>query len=129
MVLQNAYQSYRQNSITTASPEELVVLMYRGLEKFIKQGIVFIDEKEIEKANNAIIKAQDIVKELMCALDMDIEISKQLYSLYDFILNNLVQANIKKDKNKLQEALSIVSGLNEAWEQALVTVRQMKYGK
>ena len=129
MVLQNAYQSYKQNSITTASLEELVVLMYRGLEKFIKQGILFVEEKDVEKANNAIIKAQDIVRELMSSLDMNIEISKQLYNLYDFILSTLIQANIKKDKSKLQDALDIVTGLKEAWEQALVNIRQLKYGK
>ena len=129
MVLQNAYQSYKQNSITTASLEELVVLMYRGLEKFIKQGILFVEEKDVEKANNAIIKAQDIVRELMSSLDMNIEISKQLYYLYDFILSTLIQANIKKDKSKLQDALDIVTGLKEAWEQALVNIRQLKYGK
>lgn len=123
------YKSYKENSVTTACPEELVVLMYRGLEKYIKQGQIYIKEGNYEKTNEVLLKAQDIVRELMFSLDMEIEMSGQLYALYDFLLNCLVEGNIKKEGSILQEALSIVSGLREAWEGALISVRQIKYGK
>ena len=129
MAIPNPYKSYRENSVTTACPEELVVLMYRGLEKYIKQGQIFIKEKNYEKANEALLKAQDIVSELMLSLDMDIEMSGQLYSLYDFVLDCLREANVKKEDAKLKDALVIVTGLKEAWEGALVSIRQIKYGK
>ncbi|NLO24951.1 MAG: flagellar export chaperone FliS [Clostridiales bacterium] len=129
MAIPNPYKSYRENSVTTACPEELVVLMYRGLEKYIKQGQIFIKEKNYEKANEALLKAQDIVSELMLSLDMDIEMSGQLYSLYDFVLDCLREANVKKEDAKLKDALVIVTGLKEAWEGALVNIRQIKYGK
>jgi flagellar protein FliS len=129
LALQNPYNNYKQNSIMTVSPEELVVLMYKGLEKFVKQGILFVEEKNIEKANNAILRAQDIIYELMTSLDMNIGVAHQLHSLYDFLINKLVEANLKKDAQKLQEALEIVTGLKEAWEGALSQVRQLKYGK
>ena len=125
----NPYKSYKENSVTTACPEELVVLMYRGLEKYIKQGQINIKEGNYEKTNEILLKAQDIVSELMFSLDMEIEMSGQLYALYDFLLNRLIEGNIKKDTSILQEVLGIVSGLREAWEGALISVRQIKYGK
>ena len=125
----NPYKSYKENSVTTACPEELVVLMYRGLEKYIKQGQIYIKEGNFEKTNEVLLKAQDIVCELMFSLDMDVEMSGQLYALYDFLLNCLIEGNIKKEISILQQALGIVSGLREAWEDALISVRQIKYGK
>lgn len=123
------YKSYKVNSVTTACPEELVVLMYRGLEKYIKQGQIYIKERNYEKTNEVLLKAQGIVCELMSSLDMEVEMSGQLYALYDFLLNCLIEGNIKKDSSVLQHALGIVSGLREAWESALISVRQIKYGK
>ncbi|MDD2574740.1 MAG: flagellar export chaperone FliS [Firmicutes bacterium] len=129
MAISNPYRSYKENSVTTACPEELVVLMYRGLEKYIKQGQIFINEKNYEKANEVLLKAQDIVSELILSLDMDIDISGQLYNLYDFILVCLREGNIKKESSRLEDALPIVTGLKEAWEGALINIRQIKYGK
>ena len=103
--------------------------MYRGLEKYIKQGQIYIKEGNFEKTNEVLLKAQDIVCELMSSLDMEVEISGQLYALYDFLLNCLIEGNIRKESSILQQALGIVSGLREAWEDALISVRQIKYGK
>lgn len=128
MAIPNPYKSYKENSVTTACPEELVVLMYRGLEKFIKQGQVYIKDKNYEKANEVLLKAQDIVSELILSLDMEIEMSGQLYALYDFLMTCLREGNIKKESSILREALGIVTGLKEAWEGALASVRQIKYG-
>ena len=129
MAIPNPYRTYKENSITTACPEELVVLMYRGLEKFIRQGQIHIKEGDYEKANEVLLKAQDIVSELMFSLDMEIEMSGQLYALYDFLLTCLIEGNIKKEDSVLQEALGIAAGLREAWEGALISLRQIKYGK
>jgi flagellar protein FliS len=129
MAIRNPYQNYRQNSVTTAGPEELVVLMYKGLEKNIKQGMLHIKQNNFEKANRVLLRGQDIVSELMMSLDMGVGISHQLYTLYDFVLSNLRDANVEKDCKKLQDVLGIITGLREAWEGALVSVRQIKYGK
>lgn len=129
MAISNPYRSYKENSVTTACPEELVVLMYRGLEKCIKQGQIFINERNYEKANEVLLKGQDIVSELMLSLDMEIDMSGQLYSLYDYVLTCLREANVKKEDLRLKDALPIVEGLKEAWEGALINIRQIKYGK
>lgn len=129
LAIPNPYKSYKENSIKTVGQEELVVLMYKGLEKYIKQGRMFINEKDYGKANEALLKAQDIVSELMLSLDMEIDMSDQLYNLYDFLLVCLREANINKEDTSLKDVLPIVTGLREAWEGALVNIRQIKYGK
>ncbi len=123
------YKQYRENAVKTSCPEELVVLMFRGLERYMKQGQLFIDEKDYEKTNAILLKAQDIVAELMVSLDMDIGMSKELYSLYDYILECLRESNVNKETTGLKEALPIVTSLREAWEGALISVRKIKYGK
>lgn len=129
MALQNPYINYKQNSIMTASPEELVVMMFKGLEKYIRQGKLYIGDRDCENANKAILKAQDIIYELMASLNMNEEISGQLFSLYEYMINSLMEGNIAKDTGKLEEVLDIATGLRESWEKALLQVRQLKYGK
>jgi flagellar protein FliS len=77
-----------------------------------------IESKDICGAHNAIVKAQNIYEYLMDSLDMNFEISKNLYSLYDFILDRLVQANIKKDTEILQQVLTMTRGFYDTWKQA-----------
>jgi flagellar protein FliS len=127
MVLQNPYQCYRQNSVTMATPEELVVMMYKALERFIRQSAVYIEQGDVEGANNALLKAEDIIDALRVSLNMDIGISRQLTSLYDFLKDSLINANVKKDAGLLTEVLEMVTGLREAWEQASIRIRQLKY--
>jgi flagellar protein FliS len=127
MVLQNPYQSYRQNSVTMATPEELVVMMYKALERFIRQSAVYIEQGDVEGANNALLKAEDIIDALRASLNMDIGISGQLTGLYDFLKDSLINANVKKDAGLLTEVLEMVTGLREAWEQASIRIRQLKY--
>ncbi|MDI3508326.1 MAG: flagellar secretion chaperone FliS [Clostridiales bacterium] len=127
MILNNPYQQYQQNSIMTASPGELILLLYDGAIKFIKQAKVYIDEKDMQKANNAILKAEDIVAELMTDLDPDYDISHDLYSLYEFINDCLVRANIKKDKELLDQSLDLINDMRQTWAQVVKQYRQQEY--
>ena len=119
MIAYNAYNQYRENSIFTASPEELTLMLYNGLVKFIMRGIDSIEKKNIEDANTNIIKAQNIVSEFMNTLDMSYEISDGLYAIYDYMLRRLIDANIKKDKEILEEVLGFAKNLRDTWEQAM----------
>ena len=96
MATVNPYQQYQEQSVMTASPGELTLMLYNGCIKFINQAKLFIEQKNIEKANNAIIRAQDIIQELMVTLNMDYEISKNLAALYDYMNRRLIDANISK---------------------------------
>ena len=119
MVAYNAYNQYKENSIYTASPEELTLMLYNGLIKFIMRGIDSIEKKNIEEANYNIIRAQDIVQEFINTLDMRFEISRDLSSIYDYLYRRLIAANTSKDKEILNEVLGFAKILRDTWEEAM----------
>lgn len=124
----NVYQQYQQNSIMTASPEELTLMLYNGAIKFVNLAKHHIENKDIEKANEAIIRAQDIINELNDTLDMSYDISNNLRSLYTFIIDKLIDANIRKDTSYLDEILPILEELRDTWKEAMREARKIKYG-
>ncbi|NMA67552.1 MAG: flagellar export chaperone FliS [Clostridiaceae bacterium] len=119
MVAYNAYNQYKENSIYTESPEELTLMLYNGLIKFIMRGIDSIEKKNIEEANYNIIRAQDIVQEFINTLDMRFEISRDLSSIYDYLYRRLIAANTSKDKEILNEVLGFAKILRDTWEEAM----------
>jgi flagellar protein FliS len=118
------YGRYQQQSAMTASPGELTLMLYEGCVKFLKQSRLFMEEHQFDKASNASIRAQDIISELMATLDMSYDISNNLYSLYDFILYQIVQSNIKKNVSLLEEPITMMSELRDTWQQAVRLNRQ-----
>ncbi len=124
MVTSNAYDTYKQNSILTASPEELTLMLYNGLIKFIMIARKAIEEKDIPKAHESIIRAQDIVNEFKASLNMQYEISHNLNMLYDYFLDRLLEANIRKDTAILDEVLRFVRELRDTWAQAMRIAKQ-----
>ncbi|MBB6216442.1 flagellar protein FliS [Anaerosolibacter carboniphilus] len=124
MALNNPYKQYQQNNVTLASPQELTLMLYNGAIKFIHLAMQGIDERNIEKSHNAIIRTTDIITELNVTLNMNYEISKQLRALYDFINSHLIEANMKKDRKKLEEALEITTTLRDAWKEAMVLAKK-----
>lgn len=126
MTANNAYAKYKEQSVTTATPEELTLMLYNGCIKFINLAEVFIDDKNIEKINVNILKAQDIVNELNLTLNMDYEVSENLRQLYSFVNERLIEANLRKDKKPLLEAKEIVTELRDTWKEAMALSRKGK---
>jgi len=124
MALNKAYNQYKENSVFTSSPEELTLMLYNGLVKFIMKAQTAIDEKDMEKANNCIIRAQDIVVNFQATLDMKYEVSENLDLLYDFMYRHMIEANIKKDKAMLEDVLVLVKELRDTWQQAMKLAKQ-----
>ena len=118
--MQNAYASYAENEILTAEPEKLVLLMYQGAIKFIRQARIAIAEKRVEDAHNAILRAYAIVAELMATLDRERggEIAANLERSYEFILSHLRSADATKDDKPLKEVEDLLVPLAETWESA-----------
>ncbi|ABZ83361.1 flagellar protein flis [Heliomicrobium modesticaldum Ice1] len=123
--LSNA-DAYMTQKIMTSPPEELTTLLYDGALRFIKKGIVAIDEKNMLEAHQRIIRAQDIVIELMETLNMSQEISSQLMALYDFVLYCLVEGNVKKDKTHLNHAQELLQDMRDTWVEAIKQSRIQK---
>jgi len=117
----NPYQRYQENKIEGSSQGEMIILLYEGCIRFMKEAITYIEEKNIQEAHNRIIKAQRIINELMVTLDFEAggEIAKNLYSLYDFIMSELIKSNIKKDPEGLKNSIEIMQELLDAWKIAI----------
>ncbi len=120
----NPYQSYQQNSVMTASPQELTLMLYNGCLKFIRLAKKAMEEKKIEEKNTNIIKAQRIVKELHVTLNQDIEISKSMGQLYEYMYNRLIEANMKNDLKTLEEIEGYVVEFRDTWKQAMERVKR-----
>lgn len=123
MYSKNPYEQYKSNSITTAGPGEMVVLLFEGCWKFLKKAKEAIIEKDISGANENLIKAQNILTELMSTLDFKYQISKDLFDIYEFMYNELVQINIHKDAERLEPIIKLVYEYYETWKQAAKQAR------
>ncbi len=106
---------YQNDSVMTASPMDLVVMLYDALIKQIKLSDIFLENREYEKVNQHLSRAEDIVSELLCSLDLSYPISEELMKLYDFMLQELIQINLQKDRSRIPPLLEIVESLREAW--------------
>ena len=117
--LRNAAQMYQQNSVNTASPARLTLMLYDGAVKFCNIALDAIDAGNIQKANDNIKKVENIIVELRVSLDMKYPVAKEFDTVYDYIYRRLVEANMKKDKEILQEALRHIKTMRETWKEVM----------
>ncbi|QOS81405.1 flagellar export chaperone FliS [Paenibacillus sp. JNUCC31] len=117
-MITSPYQKYQQTQAQTASKPKLLIMLYDGAIRFVNVGIEGVEERNIEKANNNFCKAQAIINELIASLNFNYSISTELLSIYEYLLNRLVEANIKKNKDIAMEVLEHLSELREAWLEA-----------
>lgn len=129
MALNNPYQSYQQSSVNTASPGELTLMLYNGCLKFINLAKHAMAQKDIETKNTNIIKAQKIVQELMVTLNMDLEVSQNIMSLYDYMNRRLIEANIKNEVAILEEVEGLVTEFRDTWKQVIQVNRQKQFAE
>jgi len=115
----NPYNQYKQTQITTANQGKLIVMLYDGAIKFLTIALDNMSPKSYDVVNNNIIKAQDIITELLLSLNMDEggEISQNLFNLYMYFKRQLLEANMKKDPEILKQVLKLLKELREAWDQ------------
>jgi len=114
---QTGLHSYQVNDISTSSQSQLILMMYDGALQAVNQSIQCMSQKDVAGQSQHILKAQDIINELSLALDMEQggEVSKTLEQLYQFVLNQLIQANITSDKMYLESVIKVLTPLREAW--------------
>ena len=114
---QTGLNSYHANGISTSSQGQLILMMYDGALQAVNQSMQCMDQKDVAGQSKHILKAQDIINELSLALDMKQggEVAKTLEQLYQFVLNQLIQANITSDKMYLESIVKVLSPLRDAW--------------
>lgn len=119
----NPYDQYKQTKISTANQGKLIVMLYDGAIKFLNIALDNIEPKHYDVVNNNIIKAQDIITELLLSLNMNEggEISQNLFSLYMYFKRQLLEANIKKDPEIIKHVLKLMKEMREAWDQISAT--------
>lgn len=115
----NAAAVYKDNKILTANPAELTLMLYEGAIKFCNIAIMSIEKNDIEKTNINIIKAERIITELRSTLDFKYSTAEQFELVYDYIYRRLVEGNIKKDKDILEEALGYIREMRDTWKDVM----------
>lgn len=116
MAYRNAAQIYGQNKVMTASPAELTLMLYEGAIKFCNKAIEGVKEKNIQKAHDNICKVENIIVEFQATLDHKYEVAKDFDIIYDYIYRKLVEANMHKDVEVLEEVLSELRDLRDNWK-------------
>lgn len=122
--------AYRQNAVTTASPSQILLMLYEGAIRFMKRASEAIDNGDKVTKGINIGKAHDIVNELSNSLNHEVgaEVSKELERLYDFCTSQLLKANMENDKQALLGAIKIMETLNDAWKEAVQQVQKGNSG-
>lgn len=133
MSVTNPYERYKQTQIETAGQGKLILMLYEGAIRNLKVASEYIGKCKIEPAHNALLKAQDIVQELDLSLNMDAggDIAQGLRSLYQYMRQRLIEANIKKDMMIINEIIHLLTELKEAWDVIIrkgIDVRNEGYG-
>lgn len=120
----NPYKKMKQNSIMTASPSELTLMLYEGAIKFANQAIIALENKDLEQAHNLIIRVQDIIVEFQVTLNTDYDVANNFEVMYDYIYRRLIEANIEKSIEILNEVLGYLREFRDTWKEAMRLVKQ-----
>ncbi|MDW8051969.1 MAG: flagellar export chaperone FliS [Armatimonadota bacterium] len=114
----NGHERYLETAVETASPVRLIVMLYDGAIRFINEAAYAIRQRDYETKNAKIQRAQRILTELICSLDFEKggEIARNLYRLYNYMYNQLIEANIEDSYERLEHVVNLLSELREAWD-------------
>lgn len=126
MSYNNAALAYQNNKIMTATPAELTLMLYDGAIKFSNIAISAIEAKDVQKANVNIIKVEKIIIEFRSTLNFKYSVAKDFDNVYNYLYDRLVEANIKKDKDILEEVIKHLREMRDTWKEV---IRLGKVGK
>lgn len=113
----NGFNAYQETAVLTQNKGRIIVMLYDGAIKFLKQAIKNLEAKDYEAKGRDIEKAQDIILELNTVLDMETggEVAQNLRSLYNFMNKHLNQANVRADAQMIREVINLLEELNQSW--------------
>ncbi len=119
MAVNNPYAAYQNSKIMTASPAELILMLYDGAIKFSNIAVAAIEKNDIEKAHNNIIKTERIIQEFRSSLDPKYPVSKDFDAVYVYLIRRLHEANIKKDAEIMEEILKHLRTMRDTWKEVM----------
>lgn len=115
----NPYAQYNQNKILTASPAELTLMLYDGAIKFCNIAIMGIEQNDVSKAHNNIMKVQKIIEEFQLTLNFKYEIANDFNNVYNYLMKRLREANMTKDKAILEEVDEHLHTMRDTWKEVM----------
>jgi flagellar protein FliS len=120
-MMPNPYQQYQATQVQTASTGELVVLLYDGAVRFLNRGRLALVERRYDIASEYLLRGQEIILELLAGLDFERggELAGNLRDLYLFMHGTLVEANVRKDAEKVQTVIGLLDTIREAWREVV----------
>jgi flagellar secretion chaperone FliS len=111
-----ASQGYRENAVLTAPPERLVVMLYDGANRFLRQAAAAMRDEDHATSNGRLQRAEAIIDELLSSLDMDQgEVAERLQAIYLFCRRTLMEARIEQDPQKIEQVADLLAELRSAW--------------
>jgi flagellar protein FliS len=119
MPVQNPYEQYQRNKILTATPAEVTLMLYEGAIKFCNIAIKAVEDKDIQKAYDNIKKTQRIIEEFRNTLDRKYPVSEDFDRIYVYLLQRLHVANMRKDKEVLEEVNTHLRSLRDTWKEVM----------
>jgi flagellar protein FliS len=123
MIANKGYAAYANSKIMTASPGELTLMLYEGAIKFCNLAMEAIDEKDIQKAHDNIVKVEHIIEEFQVTLDHRYPVAKDFDNVYDYLMQRLREANIKKDKEIMEEVTGHLRTMRDTWKEVMKHAR------
>lgn len=119
MSYQKMQSNYLANEVMQASPKRLIELLLEGCIKNLKLAVIAIDKEDVNLAHNKLVRAQDIISELRYSINEEVggEVAQQFIQLYEYINNQLLLANLKKDKAVVEKIEGMVEELLATWKQ------------
>lgn len=119
MLKHNGYAAYANSKIMTATPAELTLMLYDGAIKFCNIAIAGVEEKDIEKAHNNIVKVENIILEFQSTLNTNYPVAEEFNNVYSYLRHRLMEANFKKDKEILEEVLKHLRTMRDTWKEVM----------
>lgn len=116
-MMPNPYQQYQTTQVQTANTDELIVLLCDGAVRFLTRARLALDEGRLDSASSGLVRGQEIILELLAGLDYERggELATNLGGLYRFLYDTLLQANLKKDTDKINAVIRLLDSIRDAW--------------
>lgn len=125
-MVNNGYNQYLRSKVMTASKAELTLMLYDGAIKFCNMAIMCIEKKDISGANTNIKKTEAIIEEFMATLNYKYAVANDFKNVYEYIHERLVEANLKKDPEILNEVLEHLREMRDTWKEVMRTANTQK---
>jgi flagellar protein FliS len=123
----NSISAYKETTVRTASGGKMIIMLYDEALKQIDYAAKAIDSgsRKFDEINNSILKAQDIITELMVSLDFEKggDIAPALFGLYRYFNDQLMEGNLNKDTGPLRSVQRMMNDLRGAWAQVIGTTK------